>query len=229
MTARSAEKGTAALAELQARNPAGTLSLLELDITSDASIAAAAKRIEADFGKLDVLINNAGVTESIRLADTERTPLTRDEFRRVFETNVFGSYLLTQALEPLLRKASWPGGDRPVIINVSSSLGSVDLRAQHDSMFAPILFDCYRMSKSALNMMAMCFHWHFREWANVFAYDPAFTVSNLTGPEDVEARKAMGADSGERATAGILDILEGKRDKDIKLMVSNDGNQVYPW
>lgn len=229
MTARSTEKGTAALAELQARNPVGTLSFLELDITSDESIAAAAKSIEANFGKLDVLINNAGITEALHLADTERYFPTRDDLRRVFETNVFGGYLLTQKLEPLLRKAASSGGDRPVILNVSSGLGSIDLRAQHDNQFAPILFDCYRMSKSALNMMAMCFQWHFREWAKVFAYDPGFTVSNLTGPEDVEARKAMGADSGERATAGILDILEGKRDRDMSLMLSNDENRVYKW
>ncbi|KFH40443.1 3-keto-steroid reductase-like protein [Hapsidospora chrysogenum ATCC 11550] len=234
MTARSAAKGTAALAELQARNPAGTLSFLELDVTSDASIAAAAERVEADFGKLDVLINNAGVTESIRLADKERARLTRDEFLRVFDTNVFGSYLLTQALEPLLRKASSSGGGgaggrRPIILNVSSGLGSVDMRTKHDHMWTQFLFDCYRMSKSALNMMTVGFQWHFREWANVFAFDPGFTMSNLTGPEDVETRRAMGADSGEMATAGILDILDGKRDKDIKLLVSNDENKVYAW
>jgi hypothetical protein len=125
MGARSSAKGLAALAEIQDRKPAGTLSFLELDITSDESIKAAAKKLSSAFGALDVLVNNAGISG--------KEEVSRENFQTVFNTNVFGTMLLTQALEPLLQKSL-----APQIINVSSVLGSITVRNDHSSAYTQV-------------------------------------------------------------------------------------------
>ncbi|KAF4994721.1 hypothetical protein FDECE_13028 [Fusarium decemcellulare] len=223
MASRSVSRGTAALAKLKARKPAGTLSLIELDLTSDVSITAAARLLTGKFGKLDVLVNNAGICESYSLSETGRSTLDRETLRQVFETNTFGTMLLTQALEPLLRNSS-----DARIINVSSGLGSVALRANQADSSAEYLYDAYRMSKAALNMMSLSYSWHYRDWAKVWAYCPGFVVTNLTGEGDRELRMSAGAESGELAARGILDLVVGKRDQETGCFVRSDG-KAWPW
>lgn len=223
MGSRSVSKGTTALAKLRARKPIGTISLIELDLTSDDSIAAAASRIANDFDKLDVLVNNAGISEKYSLSETQRPIMDRETLRQVFETNVFGTMLLTQALEPLLRKSL-----DARIINVSSGLGSLALRADLGHFSAERLYDAYRMSKAALNMMSLSYSWHYREWAKVWAYCPGFVATDITGEADRELRMSTGAESGESAAQGILDIVDGKRGQECGVFIrSND--EVWPW
>ncbi|KAF2266530.1 short chain dehydrogenase [Lojkania enalia] len=215
MSARTPSKGEAALKEIQARNPQGTLSFLQLDVSSDESIATAAKKIEEDFGRLDVLVNNAG----IYLRDA-----TRDNLRSTFDTNVFGPLLLTHALEHLLKKSK-----DPRIINVSSGLGSITNRADPEHENYQVPFYPYRMSKAALNMMSTCQAFEFKEWgAKVWAYCPGYVVTDLTGKEDRENRIARGAESSETSAQGILEIIEGKRDGEVNKFVRRYGLQ-YPW
>jgi NAD(P)-dependent dehydrogenase (short-subunit alcohol dehydrogenase family) len=121
-------------------SPAGattTLVPILLDVTDQRTIDAARDRIESDPGRLDVLVNNAGIgyPYSATAADTDL-----DEARQVLETNLFGAWRLTQAMLPLLRDS-----DDARIVNVSSGAG------QLSEMNGG--YPAYRMSKSALNAL----------------------------------------------------------------------------
>ncbi|KAF4451654.1 short chain dehydrogenase [Fusarium austroafricanum] len=205
--ARSLPKARTALASLQARSPLGTFSILELDLTRDSTITAAAKTIEADYGKLDVLINNASICDTYRLATKGRPVLDRQSIQRTIDTNAIGPFLLIQALEGLLRKSS-----DARIINVSSVLGSLGLRADLERRGSSVVYDAYRMSKAALGMVALSYNYHFREFAKVWAFCPGLVVTNLTGEEDKAQRQEWGANSPEVPAAAIIDIINGQRD-----------------
>ena len=222
-TARSPTKGKPALEEIQARKPAGTLSWLELDVTSDASIEAAADAVGRDFGKLDVLINNAAITEPMRLHEQQQLKHDRETLRKVFDTNAFGPLLLTQAMEPLLKKSP-----DPVIIDVSTGLGSVTMKADIEGPYAPVLYDVYRGSKAAMNMFSQCERYNFRKWAKVHTMSPGFVISNLSGPEDLEFRKKNGGLKPEFSAGLLLQIVEGKMDKDMGKLLDHEGG-TYPW
>ncbi|HJY91458.1 MAG TPA: SDR family NAD(P)-dependent oxidoreductase, partial [Candidatus Acidoferrum sp.] len=121
---RNLERGEAAAKEVGPDARA-----LQLDVTVQASITAAAERICKELGRLDVLVNNAAITNTSMLPGMsvqEYSKLTRpsnvslDEMRTVWETNVFGVLAVTQAMLPLLREA--PAAR---IVNVSSGVGSL--------------------------------------------------------------------------------------------------------
>ena len=122
------------------------LSPVALDLTSDASIAAAAQSVTDQFGSLDVLINSAGV--STGGADIG----LRDNFRFVFETNVFGAAVLINSFLPLLRASTYR--DRR-IVNVTSGAGQIGLALSPDDRYnaSGIPAPVYRSSKAALNMI----------------------------------------------------------------------------
>ncbi len=173
---------------------------LHLDVTDQASIAAAAERIQGQFGRLDVLVNNAAISH----AGQPNTPLEEimtlsrasvaslDEVRAVFETNVFGALAVTQALLPLLRGAS-----AGRIVNVSSGAGSLTRHANaahpHRSMFGVM----YSASKTALNAVTLSLAIELESTRiKVNAADPGFTrtdLNNNQGTDTVEegAREAV--------------------------------------
>jgi NAD(P)-dependent dehydrogenase (short-subunit alcohol dehydrogenase family) len=146
-----------------------------LDVTDDASVAAAAKVIEADGG-LDVLVNNAGIEA--------RTPengvlgaedLTADMMRHLFETNVFGVVRVTHAFLPLLRRSGVP-----VIVNVSSGLGSLARAADPEAPGFAYPGIEYPASKSAVNMITVQFAKAF-PGMRINAVDPGYTATDLNG------------------------------------------------
>jgi NAD(P)-dependent dehydrogenase (short-subunit alcohol dehydrogenase family) len=110
-----------------------------LDVTSEDSIAAAATAIEHRTGRLDVLVNNAGISGRTDAGAQDPTTLDLDIVRTVLDTNVFGVVRVTNAMLPLLRRAP-----SPRIINMSSNMGSLTLQT------GPILA-AYAPSKSMLN------------------------------------------------------------------------------
>ncbi|MFF4116534.1 SDR family oxidoreductase [Streptomyces sp. NPDC001714] len=166
--ARDAERGRRAAEELGAR-------FVLLDVTDDASVEAAAKKIEADGG-LDVLINNAGI--ETRNADnsvpTAQT-VTADQMRNTFETNVFGVVRVLRAFLPLLERSA-----APVVVNVSSGLASLTALSDpdHPAHFYPGI--AYPTSKTAVNMLTVQFAKAFPEM-RINSVEPGFTKTDLNG------------------------------------------------
>jgi NAD(P)-dependent dehydrogenase (short-subunit alcohol dehydrogenase family) len=220
--ARNEQKGLDALKKLQDLNLQGSLSFLKVDITSDDSIFAAAKQIEADFGKLDVLVNNAGVF----LVD----PPTRESMRKTFEANVFGHVIMTDAVAHLLAKSN-----DPRIINVSSGLGSVGARLDPNDPYFAHPGNAYRMSKAAINMATANQKYQYRDSkVKAWAYCPGFVATGIAfgdyaqGEESKKAREEAGAENSETSAQGILEIVEGKRDAEMDQFVQRYG-KVWPW
>ncbi|MFD8807202.1 SDR family NAD(P)-dependent oxidoreductase [Streptomyces sp. NPDC059597] len=174
--ARDPERGRRAAEELGAR-------FVPLDVTDDASVAAAVKTIEAEGG-LDVLVNNAGIEPRhpdggfVLAAET-----TADDVRTVFETNVFGAVRTLHAFLPLLLRS-----DHPVVVNVSSGLAHTPALADPAAFehFYPSL--AYPASKAALNMLTVQYAKAF-DGIRINAADPGFTATDLnhhTGTQSVE-------------------------------------------
>jgi len=183
--ARDPERGEAA-----ARTIAGDARALPLDVTSPPSIAAAAERVRADFGRLDLLVNNAGISHvgapgrSLAEIITAGRPsvASLDEVRAVYETNVFGVVAVTQAMLPLLRQA--PAAR---IVNVSSNVGSLGLNADPAFPYRQVFSVGYAASKTALNAVTLAFAIELEpEGIKVNAVSPGFTATALNNFEGTE-------------------------------------------
>ena len=193
---RNFEKGQTA-----AKSVGADARAVQLDVTDQASIAAAAERIRKELGRLDVLVNNAAISRTRRLAgmsvaeyakSTRPSIVSLDEVRAVWETNVFGVLAVSQAMLPLLREA--PAAR---IVNVSSGVGSLtrnsDPAFPYRSIFGPV----YPASKTALNAITLAMAIELESAGiKVNAVSPGFTKTNLNnyeGTETVEegAREAV--------------------------------------
>jgi NAD(P)-dependent dehydrogenase (short-subunit alcohol dehydrogenase family) len=119
---------------------------VRLDVTKPADRVAAAKTIADQYGKLDILINNAGVGPDETIQRPKTIETTEEELQKVFGTNVFSVVAITRELLPLLKKS--PAGR---IVNLSSILGSLTLHADPQGPFGDFKFLAYDASKSALN------------------------------------------------------------------------------
>ena len=168
--ARNAELGGAAAAQLKEQGM--DVQFLELNLGRPDSLRDAAAWIEKDAGKLDVLVNNAGITVA---GDGPPTKADIDAVRRVFETNFFGALAVTQAMLPLLRKS-----DAGRIVNVSSGLGSITLNGDPEWEFASVKILGYNASKAALNMLTVQLANELRDTPiKVNSADPGFTATDL--------------------------------------------------
>ena len=186
---RNPERGEAAAAEVGPDARA-----IQLDVTDAASIAAAAKRIRSELGRLDVLVNNAAISNTRMrpgMSVEEYSKSTRpsnvslDELRAVFETNVFGVVAVTQAMLPLLLEA--PAAR---IVNVSSGVGSLALNSDPAFPYRAIFGPVYPASKTALNAMTLAMAIELESTRiKVNATSPGFTKTNLNnyaGTQTVE-------------------------------------------
>jgi NAD(P)-dependent dehydrogenase (short-subunit alcohol dehydrogenase family) len=172
MAARNPDLGQAAAAALNAQGL--DVRFIELDVVSSATIEAAATTIAAEFQRLDVLVNNAGIN-----VPGDGPPSTADlaAVRRVLETNFLGTLAVTQALLPLLRKS--PAGR---IVNVSSGLGSLQWNADPNWAYASVKLTGYCASKAALNMLTVHLAYELRGTSiKVNASDPGYTATDLNG------------------------------------------------
>jgi NAD(P)-dependent dehydrogenase (short-subunit alcohol dehydrogenase family) len=143
LTARDPQKGEAAAAKL--RSEGLDAQFLKLDVTNKKDHAEVSAFLEEKFGRLDILINNAGISADA-LGGGKVTTTTEDGIHRTFETNFFAPVALTQVLLPLLKKSD---GGR--IVNMSSILGSQTLHADPKSPIYDFKSLSYDASKAALN------------------------------------------------------------------------------
>jgi NAD(P)-dependent dehydrogenase (short-subunit alcohol dehydrogenase family) len=165
--ARNASRGEAA-----AKRIAGDVRPIALDVTSADSIAAAAARIRRELGRLDVLINNAGIATRAKPSEA-----SLQDIRAVFETNVFGVIAVTQALLPLLREA--PAGR---IVNVSSRVGSLSAITDPTFPMPGVGGIAYGPSKTALNAVTIAFAQELAGTAiKVNLACPGHTATDLNG------------------------------------------------
>ena len=163
--ARDEARGRATAAELGAR-------FVQIDVTDDASVAAAFAQIEADGG-LDVLVNNAGIG---------LLALNGPEALQVFDTNAVSIVRVTQAALPLLEKSA-----NPVVVNVSSALGS--FAANHDparpaSQVSAIV---YGASKAAVSMLTVQYARAVPE-IKFNAVEPGYTATEFGGRSNPQGR-----------------------------------------
>ena len=174
-----------------ARDIGGTARAIQLDVTDPGSIAAAAERIKQDFGRLDVLMNNAGISRAqngLSFAEAVKqnlmTDAPMDDIRAIYETNVFGVIAVTKAMLPLL-KAS-PAGR---IVMTGSSGASLTLNSDPDNPHRR-MFGNYSASKAAEHAVMLAFALAL-EGTNikVNAACPGFTstaLNNFNGTRSVE-------------------------------------------
>jgi NAD(P)-dependent dehydrogenase (short-subunit alcohol dehydrogenase family) len=184
---RNFDRGKAAAAEI---GP-GAIAL-QLDVTDGASIAAAAERIRKEFGRLDLLVNNAAISNTrkqalgLSLQEYAKISLASnaslDEMRAVWETNVFGALAVYQAMLPLLRESS-----NARIVNVSSGVGSLAVNSDPAYPYHRFYGPIYPASKTALNAITLAMMVELESTAiKVNLVSPGFTKTNLNGFEGTE-------------------------------------------
>jgi NAD(P)-dependent dehydrogenase (short-subunit alcohol dehydrogenase family) len=141
-----------------------------VDVTADDSVSTAAATVERTAGRLDVLVNNAGIGGRTDGGAQDPTTLDLDVLRIVLDTNVFGAVRVTNAMLPLLRRAP-----SPRIVNVSSNMGSLALRT------GPVMA-AYAPSKSMLNSVTVQYARRLAD-TNVIvnACCPGYVATDFTG------------------------------------------------
>lgn len=210
--------------ETAAEGIEGDAHASQLDVTDQASITAAAERIRNKFGRLDVLVNNAGIAHA---GDPQRTlgeivrsgrasAATLEEVRAVFETNVFGVIAVTQAMLPLLRAS--PAAR---IVNVSSGRGSLTLVADPAETRRRAMFGLtYSASKAALNAVTLAFAVDLASTRiKVNAAAPGFTMTDMNHGE---GRRSVEEAAREPVRLALLG-------KDGPTGTFSDENGPIPW
>ncbi len=171
--ARDTLKGEQAAATL--RGEGLEVHFLQLDVTDDSSVALAAATIRQRFGKLDVLVNNAGV----QIDDLPPSQISLKALHRTFDTNVFGAVRVTQALLPLLKSSS-----AARIVNMGSAMGSLTLTSDPQNLRSNYWQLGYAASKAALNAVTVQFANELRaSGIKVNAADPGYVATDLTGQQ----------------------------------------------
>ena len=217
---RNFEKG-----EASAKTIDGDAHAIQLDVTDHASIAAAAERIRSEFGRLDVLIQNAAISNTSKdpnisvqeySKSARASNISFEEMRAIWETNVFGVLAVYQAMLPLLREA--PAAR---IINVSSGVGSLALNADPASPWRSTFGPGYSASKTALNAITLAMAVELEpEGIKVNAVSPGFIKTNLNN------------------YAGTGTVEEGSREVMRLVLLGADGptgtftrweNETIPW
>ena len=162
--ARDQERGRAAADSLGAR-------FVQIDVTDDASVKAAAADVAAHEGAIDVLVNNAGVLGRVGPVGE----YTAADMSAVLDVNVVGIVRVTHAFLPLLRKSS-----NPVIVNVSSGMGSFGMTQDPARIESQYALPLYCASKAAVTMLTTQYAKELKD-VRVNAADPGQTATDFTG------------------------------------------------
>ena len=167
--ARNEQRGRDAVQELAREG--GDVRFVKLDLADSSTIRAAAEQVSREAGKLDVLVNNAGVA-------LEREPPSKANMalvKETFQTNYFGMVEVTQAFLPLLRAST-----TRVILNVTSGLGSITKQADPLWEFGTFLPLGYSSSKAAVNMFTVLLAKELKaDGFRINAVSPGYTATDL--------------------------------------------------
>ena len=187
---RNLERGETAAGEIGS----GAIAI-QIDVLDRASIDSAADRILKEFGRLDLLVNNAAISNTGRsdgetveqYAERSRpSRVSLDEIRAIWETNVFGVLSVYQAMLPLLRESS-----DARIVNVSSGVGSLTMNADPSTPYHKIFGPGYAASKAALNAMTLAMMVELEGTGiKINLASPGFTKTNLNGYQGTESLEA---------------------------------------
>jgi NAD(P)-dependent dehydrogenase (short-subunit alcohol dehydrogenase family) len=190
MGSRNPERGLEAAAKLQAENL--SVEAITIDVCSDSSITAAAKLVEEKFGRLDVLINNAG----IGIDDQHRSGQKglRDVMLETYNTNVFGAMVTLETFAPLLEKSPVPR-----VVFMSSNLGSFGWNIS-DGLMHP----AYRSSKTTLNMLCLTYAQIYRGkgW-KINACCPGYVATHLNSFAGMGTAESGAINAVRLATLGV--------------------------
>ena len=168
--ARDEQRGKEAAAKLRGEDL--DVQFLRLDINDQTTHEAARRFIEDNFGKLDILVNNAAVALDMGQKPSE---VDMQTLRKTFDTNFFGVISVTQALLPLIRKS-----EAGRIVNVSSGLGSLTQHSDPSWEFYPVKILAYNASKTALNAFTVMLAHELKDTAiKVNSADPGFTATDM--------------------------------------------------
>lgn len=185
---RKLENGEKAAAEIGENAKA-----IQLDVTQQDTIDAAVARITQEYGRLDLLVNNAGISHGGTapkspeelMSSGRAVNVSLDEVRTVWETNVFSVIAVTQAALPLLRKSS-----AARIVNVSSGLGSLTWLSDPECWARDHFGIVYAASKTALNAVTVAFAIELeKENIKVNSTSPGYTataLNNFAGTDSLE-------------------------------------------
>jgi NAD(P)-dependent dehydrogenase (short-subunit alcohol dehydrogenase family) len=193
--ARDSQRGKQVAADLGA-------DMVLIDVTSDDSVEAAAALVREQAGQLDVLVNNAGISGGRKLPGE----VTAADMRAVYDTNVFGVVRVMHAFLPLLETSG-----TPVVVNVSSGLGSLAVTNDPGRFESTLLGLAYPSSKAALNMLTSQYAKAYPA-IRINAVDPGYTATDLNehrgtqtveeGAEIIVRMATIGADG---PTGGYFD------------------------
>lgn len=217
--ARDSRRGEQAAEELRAAG--GDVHALTLDVTNPATVAEAAKQIDERFGRLDILINNAGITGSGQVSpdqahDQIPSTVEVDMVRAVFETNVFGVIAVTNAMLPLLRRSS-----AARIVNVSSHAASMTLLSDPDGPFAGLLPSAaYTPSKAALSALTV-------QYANELRKDGILVNAVAPGYVDTDSNNHTGFLTPAQGAAVLVRVATVAEDGPTAGFFGEDG--PLPW
>lgn len=179
---RDLEKGKAAVKELN-ENGFENIQAIEIDVTNMDSILAAKNIVESEKGKLDILINNAGI---LGPNPQQASETSIADIQTVFDTNFFGVINVTQAFLGLLKKS-----ENPRISNITSGLGSLTLHSDPSWKYYDIKTASYGTSKAALNAYTIALAYELKDLPfKVNAIDPGYTATDFnhhSGPGTVES------------------------------------------
>jgi NAD(P)-dependent dehydrogenase (short-subunit alcohol dehydrogenase family) len=192
VAARNKKLGEAATAKLKAGG--ADAHFIELDVTKPETIAKAAQTVRTQYGRLDILVNNAAVVDK---GDGPPSAADPEAVRRVLDVNFFGVLAVTQAMLPLVRKSA-----AGRIVMLSSGLGSLTWNADPKWSFAAVKPLGYNGSKAILNMMTVQLAWELRDTAiKVNTINPGYTATDLNGNKGTQTLAEGAAEAFRHALA----------------------------
>ena len=191
---RDLEKGLSAVEKLK-NEGLNNVESITLDVSDNESVLAAAKAISEKIDVLDVLINNAGINGGFPQSALEASI---DQFKQVYETNLYGVVRVTQAFIDLLKKS-----EQPRIVNVSSSGASLTLHSDPTWKYYSHKAALYPSSKAALNMYTIDLAYELRDTPfKVNAVCPGFVATDFNGHRGTGTVQEAGARISKYAMIG---------------------------